>query len=85
MIAKPIAQTYGTLSALRAAAAATTSEELVAELSEIEGVGMIAEAIDRFVRDHVASASIGANTDANRTGRAIPCSLSQVAELWGVP
>jgi DNA ligase (NAD+) len=52
VIARPIAQKYGTLTALRAVAAAKTSEELVAELCEIEGVGeTIAEAVDRFLRD----------------------------------
>lgn len=52
VIARPIAQKYGTLTALRAAAAAKTSEEFVAELCEIEGVGeTIAEAVDRFLRD----------------------------------
>ncbi|HEY5949531.1 MAG TPA: NAD-dependent DNA ligase LigA [Kofleriaceae bacterium] len=52
VIAKPIAQKYLTLSALRAAAAAKDSEAFVAELSDIEGVGdTIAEAIDRFLRD----------------------------------
>jgi DNA ligase (NAD+) len=52
VIAKPIAQKYGTLSALRAAAAAKDSAAFVAELGEIEGVGdTIAEAVDRFLRD----------------------------------
>lgn len=49
VIAKPIAQKYLTLSALREAAA---KEAFVAELSEIEGVGdTIAEAIDKFMRE----------------------------------
>lgn len=52
VIAKPIAQKYGTLSALRAAAAAKDTAGFVAELSEIEGVGdTTAEGIDRFLRD----------------------------------
>src|SRR5690606_14611379 len=52
VIAKPIAQKYGTLSALRAACAAKDSEAFVAELCEIEGVGeTIAEAVDRFLRE----------------------------------
>ena len=52
VIAKPIAQKYGTLSALRAACAAKDSAGFVAELCEIEGVGeTIAEAIDRFLRE----------------------------------
>src|SRR5690606_6603391 len=52
VIARPIAQKYGSLSALRAAAAAKDSTAFVAELCEIEGVGTtIAEAIDRFLRE----------------------------------
>lgn len=52
VIAKPIAQKYGTLTQLRAAAAAKDSKAFVAELCEIEGVGQtIAEAVDRFLRD----------------------------------
>jgi DNA ligase (NAD+) len=55
--AKSVAQKYGTLSALRAAAAATTSEDLVAQLCEIDGIGdVIAESIDRFLRDPHAQA-----------------------------
>ncbi len=56
VIARPIAQKDGTLSNLRAAAAAKDTEAFVAELTEIEGVGdTIAEAVDRFLRDpHVA-------------------------------
>ena len=41
VVAKLIAARYLTLSALRAAATAKTSEELVAELCEIEGIGEI--------------------------------------------
>ena len=54
--AQLIAAKYGTLSALRAAAGAKPSEELVAELVEIRGVGdTIAASVDRFLRDpHVA-------------------------------
>jgi DNA ligase (NAD+) len=57
VIAKPIAQKYGTLTALRAACAAKDSEAFVAELCDIEGVGdTIAEAVDRFLREpHVAT------------------------------
>ncbi|MBA3452195.1 MAG: NAD-dependent DNA ligase LigA, partial [Deltaproteobacteria bacterium] len=57
VLAKPIAQKYGRLSALRAAAAAHTSEELCAELHEIPGVGeVVAEHVDRFLRDpHVVA------------------------------
>ncbi len=52
VIARPIAQKYRRLSALRAAAAAKDSEAFVAELSEIDGVGdTIAEAVDRFLRE----------------------------------
>ena len=47
-----MARKYGTLSALRAAADAKTTEELVAELCEIDGIGeVIAESFDRFLRD----------------------------------
>ncbi|MEO6772727.1 MAG: NAD-dependent DNA ligase LigA [Kofleriaceae bacterium] len=55
-LAKPIAAKYRTLSALRAAAAAKSSEELIAELSDIEGIGeTIAMHVDKFLRDpHVA-------------------------------
>ena len=56
VLAKPIAARYGTLSALRAAAAAKSSDELVAELHDIEGIGeTIAKHVDKFLRDpHVA-------------------------------
>ena len=52
VIARPIAQKYRTLSGLRAAATANDSEQLVAELCEIDGVGeTIALAVDRFLRE----------------------------------
>jgi DNA ligase (NAD+) len=52
VIAQPIAERYGTLSALRAAAAAKAPEAFVEELCEIAGVGeTIAVNIDRFLRD----------------------------------
>ncbi len=52
VVARPIAARYGRLSALVAAADATTSDELVAQLTEIEGIGeVIARAVDGFVRD----------------------------------
>jgi len=52
VIARPIAERYGTLSALRQAAAAKDSDAFVAELEEIEGVGhTIAVHVDRFLRD----------------------------------
>jgi DNA ligase (NAD+) len=55
VVSKLIAARYRTLSALRAVAAARTSEELVAELCEIEGIGeIIAIAVDRFLRDEHA-------------------------------
>src|SRR5207302_1531415 len=51
-LAKPIAQKFGRLSALRAAAAAKSSDELVAELDAIDGVGeVVARAVDHFLRD----------------------------------
>src|SRR5262249_38728919 len=40
-LAKPIAAKYGKLSALRAASAEKSSDQLVAELHEIEGVGEV--------------------------------------------
>jgi DNA ligase (NAD+) len=57
VLAKPIAAKYGTLSALRAAAAAKKSAAMVAELNDIEGIGeTIAEHVDKFLRDpHVAA------------------------------
>ncbi len=52
VLAKPIAAKYGTLSALRAAAQAKSSAELVAELCDIEGIGdTIALHVDKFLRD----------------------------------
>jgi len=56
VVAKLIAQRYGRLSKLRRRAAEVDSDALVAELSEIEGVGeVIARAVDHFLRDgHVA-------------------------------
>ncbi|MBZ0237734.1 MAG: NAD-dependent DNA ligase LigA, partial [Deltaproteobacteria bacterium] len=57
VVARPIAARYGALSKLLAAADATTSDELVAQLTEIEGIGeVIARAVDRFVRDPHARA-----------------------------
>lgn len=57
VVAKLIAARYRKLSALRAAAAAKSSEVLVAELCEIEGVGeVIAVAVDAFLRDPHAQA-----------------------------
>jgi DNA ligase (NAD+) len=57
VVAKPLAQKYTTLSAMRAAAAAKDTEGFVAELCEIDGVGeTTAEGIDRFLRDaHVTA------------------------------
>ncbi|HSR96867.1 MAG TPA: NAD-dependent DNA ligase LigA [Kofleriaceae bacterium] len=52
VLARPIAEKYGTLSALRAAADAKDSEAFVAELCEIDGIGeTIALHVDRFLRD----------------------------------
>jgi DNA ligase (NAD+) len=52
VVAKPIAQKFGRLSKLIAAADATDSDGLVAQLEEIEGIGeVIARAVDRFCRD----------------------------------
>jgi len=56
---KGIAARYRTLSALRAAADATTTDELVAQLCEIDGIGeVIALAVDRFLRDDHARAVV---------------------------
>jgi DNA ligase (NAD+) len=56
VLARPIAEKYGRLTALRAAAERLDSEALVAELCEIDGIGeTIALSVDRFLRDpHVA-------------------------------
>jgi DNA ligase (NAD+) len=56
VLARPIAEKYGKLSALIARAAELDSEALVAELCEIDGIGeTIAQSVDRFLRDpHVA-------------------------------
>ena len=52
VLAQPIARRYGTLTALRAAAAAKTSEDFVAELNDIDGIGeTIALHVDKFLRD----------------------------------
>jgi DNA ligase (NAD+) len=56
VLARPIAEKYGTLTELRAAAARADGAAFVAELCEIDGIGeTIAQSIDRFLRDpHVA-------------------------------
>lgn len=56
-LAKPIAAKYRKLSRLRAAAKEQSSEALIAELNDIEGIGeTIAMHVDRFLRDpHVAT------------------------------
>jgi DNA ligase (NAD+) len=52
VLARPIAEKYGRLSQLRAAAERLDSEALVAELCEIDGIGeTIAQSVDRFLRD----------------------------------
>ncbi|MEO8700119.1 MAG: NAD-dependent DNA ligase LigA [Kofleriaceae bacterium] len=51
VLAKPIAAKYGKLSALRAAAAAKSSAELVEEIDAIEGIGpAVAQSVDEFLR-----------------------------------
>ena len=56
VIARPIAEKYGTLSALRAVVAAKDSRAFVAELSDMEGIGeTIAINIDKFLRDENAA------------------------------
>ena len=57
VLARPIAEKYGALSALRAAAAGAETEAFVAELCEIDGIGeTIARHVDRFLRDPHAAA-----------------------------
>jgi DNA ligase (NAD+) len=57
VLARPIAEKYGTLTALRAAADQLDSEAFIAQLSEIPGIGeTIAESVDRFLRDPHARA-----------------------------
>jgi len=52
VLARPIAEKYGTLTALRAAADQLDSEAFVAQLCEIPGIGeTIAQSVDRFLRD----------------------------------
>lgn len=57
VLAKPIAQKYRKLSALRAACAAKDPEAFVAELHEIDGIGeVVAANVDKFLRDpHVTA------------------------------
>jgi DNA ligase (NAD+) len=60
VLARPIAEKYGALSALRAAADVKTSEDFVAELCEIDGIGeTIAQHVDRFLRDPHAAVVLG--------------------------
>jgi DNA ligase (NAD+) len=52
VLARPIAEKYGTLTGLRAAADRVDSDAFVAELTEIPGIGeTIAQSVDRFLRD----------------------------------
>ena len=57
VLAKPIAQKYRRLSALRAACAAKESDAFIAELHEIPGIGeVVARHVDTFLRDpHVST------------------------------
>ncbi|HEY0987809.1 MAG TPA: NAD-dependent DNA ligase LigA, partial [Kofleriaceae bacterium] len=60
VLARPIAEKYGALSALRAAAEARASEDFIAELCEIDGIGeTIARHVDRFLRDPHAAVVLG--------------------------
>jgi DNA ligase (NAD+) len=55
VIARPLAEKFGTLTAMRAAAAAVDSAAFVEALSSIEGVGdTIAVNVDKFLRDENA-------------------------------
>ncbi|MBX3159434.1 MAG: NAD-dependent DNA ligase LigA [Deltaproteobacteria bacterium] len=57
VMATKIAEKYGKLSALRAAVAATDTAGFVAELSSMDGLGVVlAEHVDRFMRDPQAAA-----------------------------
>lgn len=59
VVARPIAQRFGRLSALVAAADAQDSDAFVAALCELDGVGeVIARAVDRFCRDEHARAIV---------------------------
>jgi DNA ligase (NAD+) len=59
VLARPIAEKYGQLSALRAAADELDSPALVAALCEIDGIGeTIARNVDQFLRDPQARAVI---------------------------
>jgi DNA ligase (NAD+) len=59
VVARPIAQRFGRLSALVAAADAQDSDAFVAALCELDGVGeVIARAVDRFCRDGHARAIV---------------------------
>ncbi len=59
VVARPIAQRFGRLSALVAAADAQDGEAFVASLCELDGVGeVIARAVDRFCRDEHARAIV---------------------------
>jgi len=59
VLARPIAEKYGTLSGLRAAADQLDSEAFVAQLCEIDGIGeTIARHVDRFLRDPHARAVV---------------------------
>ena len=52
VLARPIAEKYGRLTQLRAAAERLDSDALVAELCEIDGIGeTIARSVDQFLRD----------------------------------
>jgi len=51
VLAKPIAAKYGKLSVLREAARTRSSEELVAEIDAIDGIGpAVAQSVDEFLR-----------------------------------
>src|SRR5213078_995610 len=60
VLARPIAEKYGRLTALRAAAERLDSDAFVAELCEIDGIGeTIAQSVDRFLRDPHAAVVLG--------------------------
>lgn len=57
VLAKPIAQKYGSLSKLRARAAELGPEAMIEEIDAIEGIGeVVAQHVDKFLRDpHVVA------------------------------
>jgi DNA ligase (NAD+) len=76
VLARPIAEKYGRMTQLRAAAERLDSDALVAELCEIDGIGeTIARSVDRFLRDPRGPADrqdAGRHRHADRAARRDP-------------